>query len=327
LVYGFARAHWTEERTRTEGTGENRRTHTYTVYYEGQEIFLNSKTYLFGHHGAEAKEIQPGIHRYNFSCQLPDMLPYTMDARHGNISYSVEAKLDIPWKFDKETKVPFTVLRHDDLNIYPELRIAQKMEQVKNFCCLFCRSGPLMLTVSVPCCGFAGGNRVPIRIEYINRSNVEVESTKVKLKRIISFTSHSPESKTRCDTEKMVELYVDGVSKNGSVELETNLEIPIVMMNTNQRFCHVVRVSYYLEVEGVVSGCHTNVSIQIPIEIGSVPIQLDTGFNVPQNTYYPPQPSAPLVQLPSAPKDDYKTDLRKLQSINLNLPVNHSIIF
>ena len=225
------------------------------MYFEGKEVYLNSRTYLFGQRGGPTFEIHPGIHKYDFVCQLPDMLPYTVELRHGSIRYYVEAVLDIPWSFDKEIKVPFTVVRCDDLNLSPELRIAQKYEEVKTFCCLFCASGPLVMTVSIPYTGFAVGQRVPIKIDYVNKSDVDVERTRIKLKRYFSYTSHTPERKTRVDAEKMVETYVEGVRGGASKNIETNLEIPQTMMCSNGKFCEVVRISYAVVLEGVVGGC------------------------------------------------------------------------
>ncbi|KAG5676252.1 hypothetical protein PVAND_006101 [Polypedilum vanderplanki] len=317
LVYSFARAHWTETRTRTEGTGNNQRTVSYTVDYEGKEVFLNSKTYLFGHHGGDAQDVQPGIHRYNFSCQLPEMLPYTMDGAHGNIGYYVECVIDVPWWFDKKFKVPFTVIRHDDLNLYPELRMGQRMEEIKTFCCLFCETGPLFMEVFLPCSGFVAGQSVPVKINYKNRSNVKVIGTNIKLKRAMHFTSHTPEQKTRTETDKIVELHTDGVNKYRTIELQQNLEIPRVMLNSNGRFCRIVHVEYYFNVEPVLDGCHSNFKIKIPIEIGSVPIRLSNEFN-----NFNTEPSGPHTQMmPSAPlDDDEKPDLPPTFEEAMNMP-------
>lgn len=336
-VYGHARAHWTETRTRTTGSGKNRHTTTYTVHFEGKEVYLNSKTYLFGAHGSEARTIEPGIHRYNFACQLPDRLPYSMSAIHGQIEYCVEAVLDIPWRFDKECKMPFTVARIDDLNFYRDLQVGQKLEEIKTFCCLFCQSGPLLFSVSIPYSGFAGGQKIPIRVEYSNKSDVEVESTRVKLKRSIHFVSHTPETKTRTDTEKMVEKFYPGVSENGSIDMMCEIDVPIILMNSNGNFCNVIRIEYFIEVEGIVGSCHTNPEVRLPITIGSIPINFDTGYSVPMhpeqpqipqqlelNPYYPAEtsfPTAPPSVDPSAPMEfsQFKDDLRKFMSLSRSM--------
>lgn len=294
-------------------------------------MYLNSRTYLFGQSGGPTFEIHPGVHRYEFACQLPDQLPYTAELKHGSIRYYAEAVLDIPWSFDKEIKVPFTVVRYDDLNMFPELRIPLKYEEIKTFCCLFCASGPLIMSVAMPCTGLAIGQTVNITIDYSNKSDVDVLQTKMKLKRNISYTSHTPERKTRSDTEKMVEKVTEGVKGGGTNCIQTTFEIPQSMMLSNGRFCQVVTVSYAMEIEAIVDGCHSNPEVIFSIVIGSIPINFDTQYTTPQISMGQSQPTIPQVPFgqpimpqvpfgqpqapfihPSAPvADDYMNDLRK----------------
>lgn len=325
-MFGQARAHWTETRTSSTGSGKNRRTTTHTVHFEGKEVYLNSRTYLFGQHGGSAMDIQPGIHRYSFACQLPSEIPYSLDAAHGNIAYFVEAVLDIPWKFDKEIKTSFTVVRHDDLNIYQELKLGQALEKYKTFCCLFCESQPMLVQASIPCSGFAKGQSIPIKVQYTNKSDVDVLATHFKLYRGIYFTSQSPHTKTRSDVEVMVEKIDRGAKREQNVHIEAFLEIPSVLMNSNGRFCQTVKVEYYLQVEAVVDGCHSNPTLKFPITIGTV--GFDSNYQVPQTEPYTavpsapfPQPDTPLIQ-PTAPMElaGPPNDLRKYQQ-NLSMQI------
>jgi hypothetical protein len=187
VVNGRANCHWTETENHTVEENDKRKLKRRTVHYHGEEIYLNSRTYLMGHQGRSAEQIPAGIHRFTFETILPQTIPGSFEGTFGNIRYNVEACLDIPWRFDKEFKVQFTVVRKDDLNQFPELRIPCKNEQMKRFCCLFCESDPLMVTVTIPCGGFTPGSTIPIMIEYMNKSNVQVERTKINLKRIIKF--------------------------------------------------------------------------------------------------------------------------------------------
>lgn len=89
----------------------------------------------------------------------------------------------------------------------------------------------------------------------------------------------------------MVESYVRGVGASNFDDIETSLSIPQVMLTSNSRYCQVVKVSYELKVEAVVSGCHRNITFKFPIEIGSVPLIL----NQPSN------PSTlPFLSIPNA---------------------------
>lgn len=128
-----------------------------------------------------------GTYNYEFSCQLPARLPATFRASHGSITYDVEAVLDIPWAFDKQFKLEFTVVRHDDLNNQPGLRIPIKSEEIRRSCCLFWETEPLIMTVTLPCSGFALGQAIPVSIDLVNKSNVDVNRVEIVLKRIIRF--------------------------------------------------------------------------------------------------------------------------------------------
>lgn len=187
IVSGFAYCSWTESETYETGTGDNRRTETRTTTYSAKDVYLNTKTYLFGMEGATATEMAAGTYRYDFVCQLPELIPASFEGLHGHIRYSIEAILDIPWRFDKKFIVQFIVVRNDNLNDYPDLRIACQGEEIKTFCCLCCASKPLIVNLTLPFTGYAPGQNINVKIDYNNNSGVEVERTKIKLKRTVRF--------------------------------------------------------------------------------------------------------------------------------------------
>lgn len=186
-MFGASKCHWTETKTESTGLGENRRTFTKTNHFQGKEIYLDSKTYLIGSEEGGSIEVASGTHRFDISCQLPQNLPASFEATFGSVLYSVEAVLDIPWSIDKQFKVHFNVFRHDDLNESPELKTISSNEELRHFCCLFCQSQPLVMTVTLPYSGYVPGRDIPITITYLNKTNVEVLRTRINLKRIIRY--------------------------------------------------------------------------------------------------------------------------------------------
>lgn len=187
MVYGAAKCHWTETRNVSSGSGRGRTTRTETIHFNGKDVYLNTRTYLFGADGGDAITMPSGTHRYDFACQLPPQLPASFEASHGDIRYKVQAVLDVPWGFDKEFDIQFTVVRTDDLNLKPQLKIPCQGEEMKRFCCLFCESEPMIMTVTVPYFGYTPGQDVHVKIKYDNKSNVEITATKINLKRMIEF--------------------------------------------------------------------------------------------------------------------------------------------
>jgi len=272
-------------------------------HFEGIEIYLNSRSYMFGQSGGPTFEMPAGVHRYEFTCQLPPHIPYTVGLQHAEIGYYVEAVLDIPWKFDKESKIPLTIIPYVDLNFYQHLRIPQNFEMYKNTCSLFCETGRVQMTIHVPYTGFAIGQKVPVKFSYINKSNVDVLRTKMTLKRIITYNAQTPHPKTKIKKENMFFAITDGCKNGETVSFDSIFEIPIVMLCTNDNVCRVASIAYVMKIEAVFGGLRSNLKTVFPVIIGTNPIREEDPF--PQNPFPSPalnpyQYSVPMIQ-PSAP--------------------------
>lgn len=62
-----------------------------------------------------------------------------------------------------------------------------EFEKSKNFCCLWCKSGPLTLTVKLPTSGYVPGQTIPFQIEIENGSNIRVRPINCELRKVISY--------------------------------------------------------------------------------------------------------------------------------------------
>jgi Arrestin (or S-antigen), C-terminal domain/Arrestin (or S-antigen), N-terminal domain len=291
------------------------------VHYEGKELYLNSRTYLFGQHGGETLEISPGLHKYDFACHLPELLPGSFAGIHGQIEYYVEAVVDVPWGFDKETKVPFAVVRQDNFSMYPEFRVPMKQEDMKKFCCLFCESDVLFVSASIQCGAFITGQSIPVKIEYMNKSDIRVNSTQLKLRRKINFVSHTPETKVRTVKEMIAECSAPGIGPTGEIDFVAELPIPSVLPTSNDRYCRVIQVTYELVVIADTDGlCHNNVEFDFPIALGNVSTQ--PGELMPSSSS-----GYPSV-IPSAPVDtkDNFDDLRNYYFFDISIHNIHFLV-
>ena len=235
----------------------------------GEESFINEETYFLGQKKGPLIALQPGIYRYNFSCQLPHNLPSSWSAGVAEISYYVESNIDLENRYKIcFGHTPFTIVRYDDLNLYPELRSPINVEKVKSFSF---HSGSLIIRVSGPCTGFALGQNVPFKIQYLNKSSVDVKQTKISLNRLMCFTIEHPKLETKNVKDIIRIVNADGVKGKESKEIVAYLEIPTDLACSNERYCRLVRISYSIEVEGEVGGFHINPTIHIPITIGNLP--------------------------------------------------------
>lgn len=261
-VEGKSNTEWTEP------VGKTTRT------FLGEQKHLESVTYLFGQEDGETIEVPAGIHSYKFSCRLPPNIPYSVDGEHGHIRYKIEAKLDIPWTIcDLHTKLPFTVTRREDLNLFPELRIAQEVEEIKKFCWGICDKNPLIIKLRLPKSGYALGENVHITIEYSNKSSHCVERTEIALWRKEKFVCSDPVKKDRVNKTKITETTADGVSKNSDAKIVHILQIPQVLMITNRRYTQVFQISYELKINVVTDGCTSSPTLKLPITIGHIAIR------------------------------------------------------
>lgn len=267
VVDGEAACKWSE----SSGSGNNRRTTT----YHAEQKYLNSITYLFGSKDGENMEVAVGVHTYSFACQLPAPIPYSVEGKHGYVRYKVDANLDIPWAFDLQNERAFNVVRYDDLNHFPELRSPCEFEEIKTFCCLFCKSDPLIIKVRLPRTGFALGEKIPVGVELINKSSKEVSHTIFTLKRVDRFNSDSPFEKTKEIKEEVVEVRGRGAKGGETVKFEQPIEIPHVLMMSNNRYCKVFTITYELRLTAETEGLSTSTDIYMPITIGSVALKED----------------------------------------------------
>jgi hypothetical protein len=68
---------------------------------------------------------------------------YSFEGKYGSITYTADAKLDIPWAFDKHVEVAFTVINNLNLNSLPDLRSPKTATAKKEICCFCCKGGKI----------------------------------------------------------------------------------------------------------------------------------------------------------------------------------------
>ena len=235
-------------------------------------------------------DILPGIHTFNFSCFLPQMLPSSFEGQYGHIRYTVTVSLERPWKFDQTYKVGFTVLKHLDLNYdSPALRIPTKFDLVKTFGCFCCSSKPLMVTIQTPISGFVPGQIIPVSIKLINESHVDVEAIKVRLVKIIEYKTTCPSTQTKTERKILQDRRTEGVKKHSKAQYDENILVPAVPP-TNCTLCRIISIRYEIEIKAKTRGMHADPVANIPVTIGTIPLL--NVFN-------------PQYSLPTAPEDQY----------------------
>lgn len=270
------------------GHGRSRR----STIYSGREDYLNQVTYLFGSQGGKTLELSAGVTSYSFACALPESVPSSFDGKYGNIRYICKAIIDRPSKPDKEYQLPFIVIKNENLNLIPELSQPYSCEIVRHFyfCCI--RSKPIFISVKIPISGYIPGQKIDVTVVVNNQSNTNIEGIKVSLERNTQFISQTPIKKIRSETLKVKEAYGNGISKCGMGEIKMSLIVP-QLPPTNLNFCKIIIYSYQLRITAKATGAHHNPHINIPINIGTIPISLPSHLNASINESTSTIPSAP----------------------------------
>uniref|UniRef100_A0A023EZ76 Arrestin C-terminal-like domain-containing protein n=1 Tax=Triatoma infestans TaxID=30076 RepID=A0A023EZ76_TRIIF len=270
---GFAHVSWRKTVRRKDREGHS---HHKTVTYSADEEYFSNRFYLIGSDNGDI-EIPAGKNNYPFSMTLPQNLPTSFEGKRGHVRYTVKATLDTPLKLDQQVTILFQVHTPLDLNNHKTAKLPVKRETFKNFCCCWCKSGPLTLVVFVPHTGFVPDQEIPLTVEVDNASNVKVEAIKVTIKKIESYTARSPRLDTKSIHKELTKKTLGEVEINGSKTFSEAIKLTDVPF-VNLKACSIINVDYFLKVEACVSGaCSANLSEKIPLIIGTIPFNNTEG--------------------------------------------------
>lgn len=170
------------------------------------------------------------------------------------------------------------------------------MELNKNFCCGPCRTGPFSIVASIPQSGFVSGQIIKVSTEVTNMSTIPVNEMKFLLRKIVSYHSQTPSSKTKEEIVDIQERRTGGVAKNDHGRFLVSLPVPPVPP-TNINLCKVIHITYEIKIEARLSGLLSNPYIRIPITIGTIPLNLsypDPKFPVINTISQPPITVQPM---------------------------------
>lgn len=265
---GEANTEWSETKRVTNSEGK---TEDETETLKGHEEYFQIQYYLLGGKNSPEIELPAGTHSYPFTCALPPSLPSSFEGEFGHVRYTVKVTLDRPWKFDQDMKMAFTVIAPVDLNLNPRVKESFKLELEKSFCCFCCRSGPLSVITSIPVTGYVSGQVIPIAAECDNASNVAINLVKFILRKRVTFHVSQPRRDKKETMVKIAELSIGPVAANESRNFTQQLEIP-PLPPTNLLNCGIIALDYELHIECEVSGPHRNLSGNIPITLGTIPL-------------------------------------------------------
>lgn len=236
---------------------------------------MEATNYFFGRANADPIEVSIGVHLYKFSCRIPRNAPGSVEGKYGFIRYKVEVVLDVPLSQDLTCEKRFVVVRHEDLNKYPELRIPNEVEVVKTFCCFVCESDPVLVKMSTPASGYTLGEDVPVKIEIFNRSSVGFSKSLISLNRVEIFNSYTPVEKTKKQLTPITAVIGKGVEAKKNVSFQKIIHIPQNSIVSNDRISNVFQVTYEIKfyMKATTRGS-SSIKISVPIYVGTIGFRL-----------------------------------------------------
>ncbi|XP_044727911.1 arrestin domain-containing protein 17-like [Chrysoperla carnea] len=271
---GEAKTKWTERRRRRNRRRRRR-------HLSGTEEYFKIEYYLLGSRTGDKIELSTGTHSYPFSCELPTTLPSSFEGLHGHIRYTAKVTLDRPWKFDQEYKTAFTVVSTVDLNLNSLVKTPVDKSFEKTFGCSWfgwcCATGSFKLTGSLPYTGYVSGQEIPLSINYINNSSVEIQSIKIELKKTISFHSQHPRRTKKLD-ETVWERIIESIDGHQSNTINQPIVIP-ALPPSNLDHCSIIDLDYEIKIQVKFTGAHISACIKIPIVLGTIPLTAQITMN------------------------------------------------
>ncbi|XP_062124372.1 arrestin domain-containing protein 3-like [Drosophila sulfurigaster albostrigata] len=259
LFEGQGKVHWEKRRS----SGKN----SYTEHFRSFESYFNSRTNVFGE-----GELPPGTHTYTFCIPLPLECPTSCVERYGKISYEVSLVVDRPWRFNNVFKRPITVLQTYNLNMYADLLLPLKNEDVKYLCCWPCSAGPIISTLTIPFGGYAPGQKINYTLCIDNQSNGnDLEGIKITLLQKYIFRATSPRQKFKEHINALAtESQDQRVLRLSKREINASLLIPPVPPSSRSN--GIINIYYSILMAIRTGACHKASEIEIPITIGTIPL-------------------------------------------------------
>lgn len=302
LIEGVAEVRWTEQESYRDSDGK---TQHRSVTHSSHEQYLNSQTALFGQIEGPTVKLPAGEHTYQFACALPERLPGTMHSHEADIRYKVKLVMDVPWGIDTTKKQEFEVVNMIDLNQNYSLRMPVQLEEVKSFCLCSWQAQEAAISVTVPQGGYVPNEEIPVQCSITNKTAVPFEGVSFTLQRIVTAIAVSPrrsQRETKDDLAQCEHSLVPEETRNTATKFTGVLKVPLCPVSSH--YAAYIHTDYVIKVEFRVVGCHSNVTMRLPIEIGTVPLGA-TGYAIANATPLAPLPMVDQAggghPLPSAP--------------------------
>ncbi|KAJ8913669.1 hypothetical protein NQ315_007386 [Exocentrus adspersus] len=238
-----------------------------TTFYSGKNKFLRVELPLH-----PAAYLGPGTLEYPFTFTLPPRAPSSYKGHFGGITYSLDAKVDIPLRFNYKSKVELNVFRPVNLNdpIYRQYLVPYSYSESKTMCCWCCASRPVTVEVHLDKHVFVIGETAKVRVNVRNNSSTDVEAVKVKLGTLVTCKVTRPSNRNRRYFEPLASMEDTGVAAGGERSYCFDLVVPRAakVINFEDRVLFHQRTTITAK---AVFKNHVNLRVPAQVVIGHIP--------------------------------------------------------
>jgi len=269
VLSGNAYVHWTEKTT--TGSGNNQTTQT--IHYSATDKFFEDMTvHLWGNESG-SEEMVAGEHNFPFHFQLPTngRLPTSYESDFGTtgyIRYSLKATIvRSGLKCNYNTKKIINVNEIVDVN-KPWLTSPLSKSNEKTLCCLWCASGPLILSVTIDRGAYCPNESISISTEVENHSNRRINCVRATLKQVVNMFAGGKSRRHTKSIKRIQDVGIDAHSlSNWSNKL---LLVPSTVPTIDILRCYILSVTYVLTITLEIPNSF-DLHVEIPVKIGNVP--------------------------------------------------------
>ncbi|XP_037026630.1 arrestin domain-containing protein 2-like [Bradysia coprophila] len=252
-------------------------------YHTERENVLDIRKCLAGGNGKGETQIIPvGTHDYNFTCTLPSNLPEEFFGTYGNIKYTANVALRIPFWPDKKFQRAFHVFKRFDLNDDPLLRAEvsdKKLHTISpNAQSGSTEEGVICISAKIPIGGYAYGQSIPISgVEVENTSDYPISKFSIYILRKITYIKSDNCRKTEYETVQKRNAGNWICGKQAYKRFSTvSIKVPTEIAPTDTETCNIIKISYLLSIESIVRDVRkssgVSISLDLPITIGNYPL-------------------------------------------------------
>ncbi|XP_070505530.1 uncharacterized protein [Chironomus tepperi] len=241
--------------------------------YHLRDIYLNEKIVVLENVNLKT---QNGKYQYKFEFKLPQDLPQSINSLMFGckVKYYCEAVVEFVSGTMTKGRKYFNVKRIDDLNNFP---ISNQAVMRTSKCTA--TSPPVKLLVYLPNFGSAVGKEIHIKIRFYQAEMIKIKKIKFALEEwqeLYYYNRNILTKKTKIfkDHKKLVKF--DPIA-----EIEHKLAIPNDMRISDILYSKMYRIKHFLQVSARIQG--KDLTVVVPIIIGSVPFTTDDQMNVMKN--------------------------------------------